>query len=104
VANNQDYITTLQYVIWRTHRAESTHSTTVHVHETFRGKTVLEGDVEVFDLINHPKAKHVYAWAYIHGKKGEETTYVTVLEIPPVKDAKTAVQASIMADSQKPQS
>ena len=48
--------------------------------ETFQGKTVWEGDVEVFDLIGHPKAKRCYAWAY-DVETGSRT--LAVLELPP---------------------
>jgi hypothetical protein len=34
------------------------------VHETFQGQTVWAGEVEVFDLVGHPKAKRCYAWAH----------------------------------------
>lgn len=67
------------------------------VHEVFRRKTVWQGDVEVFALSGHPKAKKAYAWAHYDGDKGQGIRFVAVLEISPVKDAKTAVQASIMA-------
>jgi hypothetical protein len=33
------------------------------VHEVFRGKTVWRGDVEVFTLTGHPKAKRCYGWS-----------------------------------------
>jgi len=33
------------------------------VHEVINGQTVLDGRVEVFDLIGHPKAKRVYTWS-----------------------------------------
>ena len=68
------------------------------VREAVRG-TVWDGDVEIFDLKQHPKAQRAYAWAPLDGKRDEKTRFVVVLEIPPVKDAKTAVQALIMADS-----
>jgi len=42
---------------------------TVPVHEVFRGETVWQGDVEVFDLSNHPKAKRAYAWSHLDGKR-----------------------------------
>ena len=45
----------------------------------------------------HPKAQKAYAWAHYDGDKDQEIRFVAMLEIPPVKDAKTAVQASIMA-------
>lgn len=71
------------------------------MHEVFRGQTVWKGIVEVFDLHNHPKAKHAYGWSHPEGPQDKGERFVTVLEIPPVKDAKTAVQASIMSDLQK---
>jgi len=49
-------------------------------------------------VTGHPKAKRCYAWCY--QDKGE-TQYVNVLEIPPVKSAKTAVQVQIMSDFKK---
>jgi hypothetical protein len=73
---------------------------TEHVHETFQGQTFWDGDVEVFNLMQHPKAKRAYAWAHLDGPKDEQTRSVVVLELPPVKDAIRAVQSSIMADSQ----
>ena len=66
------------------------------VHEVFRGKTVWQGEVEVFDLNGHPKAKRAYAWAHLDGKHDEHTQYVAVLEIPPVDSARRAVQVHIV--------
>ena len=68
---------------------------TVHVHETFQGKTIWVGDVEIFNLMQHPKAKRCYAWAHLQRNKEEEARYVAVLEIPPVNSALKAVQASL---------
>ena len=73
------------------HGCGAVHHETVHVHEVFQGKTVWEGDVEVFDLMQHPKAKRAYAWAHLDG---DETNFVAVLEIPPVRDAKPATGLS----------
>ena len=81
------------------HGCRASYLRTEHVHETFHGKTVWNGDVEIFRLHDHPKSKHAYAWAHLDARKDDETHFVTVLEMPPVKDARTAVQASIMADS-----
>ena len=66
---------------------------TVPVVETWQGKTVWEGEVEVFDLVGHPTAKRGYAWAYDKAKGSE---IVAVLELPPVISPRTAVQASIV--------
>jgi hypothetical protein len=99
VANKFDYVAALRLAIAQLHGCQSVYLKTVHVHETFQGKTVWNGDVEVFSLIGHPKALHAYAWARLEGAGDQTTKFTAVLEIPPVTDAKTAVQASIMADS-----
>ena len=53
------------------------HRDTVSVHEVFKGETVWRGDVEVFDLTGHPKAKRCYGWSY-----GESEEFITILELP----------------------
>jgi len=104
VANKQDYIAALRLAIAQMHHCESVWLRTEHVHETSQGQTVWHGDVEVFSLIRHPKARYAYAWAHLEGQKDERTRYFAVLELPPVKHAKTGVRASIMADSKTGQS
>ncbi len=51
-----NYIEELRDVIRRLHGAEPVHVESVAVKETFKGQTVWEGIVEVFDLIGHPTA------------------------------------------------
>jgi len=97
--SKQDYIAALRAAIQGMHGCLAVWVRTEHVHEVFQGKTVWNGDVEVFTLIDHPKAMRAYAWAHLHGKNDEETRYVTVLELPPVDSALKAVQALIMSDS-----
>jgi hypothetical protein len=60
------------------------------VEEMFRGKTLWKGDVEVFALRNHPKAERCYGWSY-----GEPEEFITILELPPVFDAKSAVKIGV---------
>jgi hypothetical protein len=98
VPNKQDYLAVLRAAILKMHNCDAVWLKTVHVHETFQGKTVWSGDVEVFNLMQHPKAKRAYAWAHPDGTNGEQTHYVAVLELPPVDSALRAVQASMMAD------
>jgi hypothetical protein len=102
--NKQDYLAQLQVAVQELHKCGAVWRETVPVHEVFRGQTVWRGNVEVFDLNGHPKAKRCYAWSHLDGQNDERTRYVAVLEIPPVESAKTAVQASILADGQKQQS
>jgi hypothetical protein len=99
--NKQDYIADLRAAVERMHECAAHWTKTETVHETHQGKTVWIGDVEVFGLLGHHEAKRAYAWAHLEGDKDDKTRYVAVLELPPVKDAKTAVQASILADLKK---
>ena len=99
--NRQDYLARFQVAVQHLHNCGAQWLRTMAVNEVFRGKTAWRGDVEVFALTGHPKAKHAYAWAHLDGPKDDQTRFVAVLEIPPVKDAKTAVQVSIVADSKK---
>ena len=96
--NKQDYIARVQTAVQHLHNCGAQWLRTVSVHEVFKGKTVWKGDVEVFSITGHPKTHYAYAWAHLDGKNDDKTRFVAVLEIPPVTNAKTAVQASIMAD------
>ena len=91
-----DYIAELQAVILNLHGVVADYVETVPVIEEFQGQTVWEGDVEVFELHDHPKAKHVYAWGY--SDEDDARRYVTVLELPPVTSPELAVRASIVRD------
>ena len=90
---NKEYVERLQMVIQHLHGADSTWRESVPVSETFQGKTVWEGTVELFDLRNHPKAKRCYAWSD-HDPANEQIS--AVLELPPVKSANDAVKVHIV--------
>jgi hypothetical protein len=101
VANNRVYLERLQLAVEHLHKCKAVHSATVSVHEVFRGQTVWQGDVEVFDLTDHPKAKRAYAWSHLDGKRDQRERFVAVLEIPPVKSAETAVRVQIVKDAKQ---
>jgi hypothetical protein len=88
------YIEHLAQTFRRLHACEAEHLETVPIVERRKGKTMWEGDVEVFKLKGHPKATRGYAWAY-DKERGSDT--VAMLELPPVISPKTAVQAAIVA-------
>jgi hypothetical protein len=67
----------------------------------FRGKTLWNGYVEVFDLNGHPKAKRAYGWSHPDGNDNKTERFVTVLEIPPVNSPETAVKIAIYSDIKK---
>jgi len=62
------------------------------------GMRAWQGDVEVFAIRGHPKAKRAYAWAH---ESGKGKRLVAVLELPPVSSPETAVRASIIAESKR---
>lgn len=98
VESRQDYINRVQSAVQRLHGCAAVHCGTVPVHEVFQGHTVWQGDVEVFDLTGHPRAKRAYGWSHREAVHDEDERFVTVLEIPPVVSPETAVRASVMAD------
>jgi hypothetical protein len=98
VENKQEYLDRLQAAIQQLHQCEAFWKTTVPVHEVFQSHTVWKGMVEVFEIAGHPKAKRAYGWSLREHLSDGDERFVTVLELPPVESAETAVRASVMAD------
>ena len=94
MANKREYLDRLQVAVQELHKCGAIYRRTVPVHEVFRGQTVWQGKVEVFDLHGHPKAKRCYAWGYPNEKQPDRLDVVAVLEIPPVVSPETAVKAA----------
>ena len=95
--NHEDYIEELKAAILNVHGATATHVETVPVTEEFEGETVWQGEVEVFTIRGHPKARRVYGWGFIVNEN-QGRKYVAVLEIPPVDSPQTAVKIAIAAE------
>jgi hypothetical protein len=93
-----EYIEELRNGIRRLHGVEASHVESVDVKEEFRGKTVWDGTVEVFDLEGHPEASRVYAWAHDTKDPTNPRRHVTVLHIHPIKSARDAVRAAIVEE------
>jgi hypothetical protein len=93
-----DYIEELQAAILNLHGCTSTYVETVPVTETFKGEIVWTGEVEVFEIRGHPKAKRAYAWGHVTGEEDQARRYVTVLELPPVDSPQTAVKVAVAAE------
>jgi hypothetical protein len=92
------HVRELQDIIRQLHGVESKHVESVPVKETFNGKTVWDGVVEVFELRGHPKAPKVYAWAHETDDPKKPKRHVTVLHIPPVISPILAVRAAIVQE------
>ena len=77
---------------------DSTHIESVPVKETFQGKTVWEGVVEVFQLHGHPKAARVYVWSYDTDDPKQPTRYAILLHVFPVISPQAAVREAIVEE------
>jgi hypothetical protein len=89
------YIAELRATVRRLHACEAAHSRTEAVREVVQGRVLWEGNVEVFALLGHDRALRCYAWGHLNDVGQWEVT--TVLAIPPVVSAQTAVLAAIAA-------
>lgn len=94
------YLDELQDAIRDLHGSESSHVSTINVLETFQGRTVWQGDVELFALHSHAKAERCYAWSH-ETDKGKR--FVVVLELPPVDSAQSAVKVAIINEAREQQ-
>ncbi len=88
---NEIAVSEFQHAIHETHGSRSQLIERVSVVETFEGDTVWEGEVLVFDLLDHPTAQYCYAWEV----DGQVTA---VLHTGPVDSPLAAVRASILAE------
>lgn len=92
------YLEELRTVIRRVHGVEATHVESIPVKEVFKGETVWEGIVEVFELVGHPTAHRVYAWSHDTDDPINPKRHVTVLHLHPIKSAEDAVRAAILQE------
>jgi hypothetical protein len=92
------YLEELRDVIRRLHGAEAVHVESVSVKETFRGKTVWDGIVEVFELHGHPSASRLYAWSHQTDDPKQPQRHVTVLHSHPITSPVLAVRAAIVQE------
>lgn len=92
----------LREAIHNLHNCDSIWIESVPVKETFEGKTVWEGDVQVFELKEHPTAKRAYAWS--HATTGSKRRFVAVLHEGPVDSPEAAVRAAIVQENRELQS
>lgn len=93
-----NYISELQGVIRRLHGVESKHVESVPVKETFQGKTVWDGIVEVFEIHGDSRTNKIYAWSHETDDPKKPRRHVTVLHIAPILSAEAAVQAAIVQE------
>lgn len=72
----------------------------VPVSETFNGQPVWQGEVHVFDLDWHPTATRAYAWlSPVDGS--DRRRFYAVLHLGPIRSARDAVGAAIVAEHRR---
>lgn len=100
--NMKESIEGLQKAILDLHSSRSTWVESVPVKEVFEGKTVWEGVVQVFDLIDHSTAKRCYAWSHeLEGSKKRK--FFVVLHQGVVDSPEKAVKAAVVSETHKSQ-
>ncbi|MDQ6760481.1 MAG: hypothetical protein M3Z32_11560 [Acidobacteriota bacterium] len=88
----------LRGVIRKLHGVDAKHVESVPVKERFKGQTVWDGVVEVFDLIGHPMASRLYAWSHATEDPDNPWRHVMVLHSHPIQSARDAVRAAIVQE------
>ena len=83
----------LQDVIKQLHKCEAIHEKTVFVDEKFQGNAIWQGEIEVFELIGHPKAKRCFAWLHEEERKGVRP--IALLDRWPVNSPQAAIRFAI---------
>lgn len=91
-------IADLRDAVQKAHSCKAIHVGSEPVVELFNGEIAWDGVVEIFVLVDHKKARRCYAWSYVEEGKRH---YSTVLEIPPVESAETAVKVAIAASARQ---
>lgn len=92
----------LRTAVERQHHCKATLVQSVPLKEEYKGETVWEGVVHVFDLEGHPTAPRAYAWSSpIEGS--DKRRFFAVLHQLPVVSPRQAVRAAIVAESRAEQ-
>ena len=91
------YIKALEKAILDLHGCKAKWVESIPIKEIFEGETVWEGVVQVFGLIDYPKATRCYAWS--HGlDKSKKRRFFAVLHQGVVDSPQAAVKAAIVSD------
>jgi hypothetical protein len=89
----------LEEAIRATHNCEPQYERTEVVPAIAGEQFPHGGFVRVYRLLDHPKARRCYAWTY--RQQGDERKSVTVLELPPVDSAESAIKAAIASNGER---
>lgn len=88
----------LTAAIYELHGARATHRESVPIKEVWKGETIWDGVVEVFDLHDHPKTDTAYAWSHETDDPDKPKRHVTVLHMHPALSPLAAVKVAIVQE------
>ena len=88
----------LKNAIEAVHGCKAVHENTQTVNGEFPEELAWDGVVECFALEGHRSTTCCYAWSY---SKGNEMRHVTMLRIPPIVSAPTAVRVAVATGRMK---
>ncbi|MGN6366955.1 MAG: hypothetical protein ACTHN5_01710 [Phycisphaerae bacterium] len=87
----EQYLQSLQDHIFQKHGCRAAHFQTVPLHEKFHGKTIFDGNIEVFTLLAHPTASRCFAWCH-----EDDPDCVSYLALPPILTPSDAMRQHII--------
>jgi hypothetical protein len=90
-------IRALEKAILDLHGCKATWVKPVPVQEVFGDEMVWEGVVQVFDLIDHPRAKRCYAWSH-QLEDSKKRKFFVVLHQGKIDSPEKAVRAAIVRE------
>lgn len=92
-------IKALEKAILDLHGCKATWIESVPIKEVFKGETVWEGVVQVFE-VDHPKSKLCYAWSH-RLDSSKKRRFFAVLHQGAIDSPEKAVRAAIVSVSRK---
>jgi len=95
-----EYFAAIRQAIRRDHKCVALHARTVTIKDILAGAP-WEGNVEIYDLVGHARARRCYAWGVLEERESETWDITTVLELPPVSSPADAVTMALAEENAK---
>jgi hypothetical protein len=86
----------LKKAIRQVHGCDATWVKSIPVREERNGRVIWEGQVQLFALWGHARARECFAWS--HAAEVTPKRFHAVLRLPPVDDAVTAVRTALSGE------
>jgi hypothetical protein len=96
---DQTYIDALQRIITEIHGCSSEHWDTAHVREVIGETVIWEGDVEIFYVFGHPKARRCFAWVRERARLHQPVRFFAILDSTFIHSAEDAVKYARISES-----